>query len=154
MRGDLLFYTPKDWLGKIVAWATNGPFCHVAVDMGDGTKIKATWNGIVRVHQNKREVAARFNTVKEVPNFEQGLTWLQQQLGNPYGTEDIFNQVLRLAGFKFYIGEPKRYDCSDLASDYLVHANAAWILGPYRDNLHMVTPNDLASVLSVKLRKR
>ena len=151
MRGDILFYTPTDWIGSLVAWATNGPFCHVAIDMGDGTKIEADSNGIVRVSQDARTIGARFNTAKEAPQLEQGMIWLQEQLGNPYGAEDIFNQVLRLMGFKFYIGEPKRYDCSDLASDYLVHANAAWILGPYRDNLHMVTPNDLASVLSVKL---
>jgi hypothetical protein len=44
------------------------------------------------------------------------MTWLQQQLGGPYGKEDILNQLLRLMGFKFYIGEPKRSDCSDLAS--------------------------------------
>jgi hypothetical protein len=153
MRGDLLFYTPKDWIGSVIAWSTNGPFSHVAIDMGDGTKIEADWNGVVRVAESKGEVAAVFNTAKDVPDFEQGLTWLQQQLGNPYGKEDIFNQVLRLMGFKFYIGEPKRYDCSDLAADYLVHAHAAWILGPYRDSLHMVTPNDLASILSVKLPK-
>ena len=77
----------------------------------------------------------------------EGLTWIQQQLGNPYVKEDILNQVLRLMGFKFYIGEPKHYDCSDLTSDYLVHANTAWILGPHQDGLHMVMPNDLASIL-------
>src|SRR5271165_1787383 len=129
MRGDLLFYTPKDWIGRLVAWATNGPFCHVAIDLGDGTKIEAEWNGIVRTKTIQRAVAARFNTAKEAPKVEDGLAWLQTQLGNPYGTEDIINQVLRLAGFKFYIGEPKRYDCSDLAALFLIHSNVGFLLG-------------------------
>ncbi len=81
----------------------------------------------------------------------QGVAWLQQQVGDAYGKEDILNQVLRLMGFKFYIGEPKRYDCSDLASDYLVHANAAWILGSDEDNPHLITPNGLAGWLGVHL---
>ncbi len=80
----------------------------------------------------------------------QGLTWLKEQLGNPYGKEDIVNQVLRLSGFKFYIGDPKRYDCSDLAADFLVHAGADQLLGSFEDKLHLVTPNDLARVLGVK----
>ena len=80
----------------------------------------------------------------------QGLTWLQQQIGDPYGKEDILNQVLRLAGFKFYNGEPKHYDCFDLAADFLVHAGADQLLGSFEDKLHLVTPNDLARVLGVK----
>jgi hypothetical protein len=142
MRGDLLFYTPKDWIGKLVAWATNGPYCHVAVDLGDGTKIEADWNGIVQAKVGTREPAAHVSV--PLPDPEAGITWLQKQLGNPYGKEDIFNQVLRLMGLKFYFGEPKRYDCSDLAADYLVHAGAGSVLGSFEDRLHLITPNDLA----------
>ena len=83
----------------------------------------------------------------------QGLTWLKQQLGNPYGAEDIVNQVLRLAGFTFYFGEPKRYDCSDLASLFLIHSNAGWLLGSDEENPHLITPNGLAGWLSVQLPK-
>ena len=151
MRGDILFYTPKGWIGSLVAWATNGPFCHVAIDMGDGTKIEADSNGIVRVSQDARTIGARFNTAKEAPQLEQGMTWLQAQLGNPYGAQDIVNQVLRLMGFKFYIGEPKRFDCSDLAATYLIHANAGWLLGSDQDNPHLITPNGLAGWLGVHL---
>jgi hypothetical protein len=46
MRGDLLFFTPHSWYEKVIAWATNGPFCHVAVDMGDGTTIESVWDGV------------------------------------------------------------------------------------------------------------
>ena len=83
MRGDILFYTPTDWIGSLVAWATNGPFCHVAIDMGDGTKIEADSNGIVRVSQDARTIGARFNTAKEAPQLEQGMIWLQAQLATP-----------------------------------------------------------------------
>jgi hypothetical protein len=151
MRGDILFYTPTDWIGSLVAWATNGPFCHVAIDMGDGTKIEADSNGIVRVSQDARTIGARFDTAKEAPQLEQGMIWLQDQLGNPYGAEDIVNQVLRLMGFKFYIGEPKRYDCSDLAFLFLIHADAGFLLGNDEDNPHIITPNGLAGWLSVHL---
>ena len=133
MRGDLLFYTPKDWIGSIVAWSTNGPFSHVAIDMGDGTKIEADWNGIVRVKTINRAIAARFETGNIVPKLDDGMKWVQDQLGNPYGKEDILNQVLRLMGFKFYIGEAKRYDCSDLAVSISSSTpDAGWLLGSNR----------------------
>jgi hypothetical protein len=150
MRGDLLFYTPTNLVEKIIAWWTHGPFCHVAVDMGDGTKIEADLRGIVRVSFNEDTIPARW-TPAPTENVEPGLVWLKQQLGNPYGGEDIINQVIRLMGFKFYLGEPKRYDCSDLAADYLVHSDLGWLLGPFRDRLHLVTPNDLARLLGVHL---
>ena len=151
MRGDLLFYTPKDWIGSIVAWSTNGPFSHVAIDMGDGTKIEADWNGIVRVKTINRAIAARFETGNIVPKLDDGMKWVQDQLGNPYGKEDILNQVLRLIGLKLYFGEPKRYDCSDLAARFLVHSGLGTLLGPDEDNIHLITPNSLARRLGVHI---
>ncbi len=89
--------------------------------------------------------------VRMEPLFRrQGLTWLQQQLGNPYGKEDIVDQVLRIMGLKMYVGEPKNYDCSDLAADFMVHGGAGKLLGKFEDNLHLISPNDLARVLGVK----
>jgi hypothetical protein len=130
MRGDLLFYTPTDWIGKLVAWATNGPFCHVALDMDDSTKIEADWNGIVRVQNITRIVDARFETSKVVPKVDDGMAWLQVQVGNPYGKADIVSQVLRFMGFHFYTSESKHYDCSDLAARFLMRARAGSLLGP------------------------
>jgi hypothetical protein len=147
MRGDILFYTQADWIDRIINLATHGPYCHVAIDYGDGTKIEADLNGIVQVNFNERVPAARFSP--HAPQLEDGMTWLREQLGNPYGKEDIFNQVLRLMGLHFYIGQPKSYDCSDLAADFLVHAGAGSLLGPFEDKLHLITPNDLARVLGV-----
>lgn len=151
MRGDLLFYTPKDWIGWIVAKFTGGPFCHVAIDLGDGTKIEADWNGVVRVAYSERVPAGRYHTSAQATTLDEGIAWLQAQQGDPYGKEDILNQVLRLMGFKFYLGEPKHYDCSDLAAQFLVHAGLGWRLLWFREKLHMITPNDLANVLGVKL---
>jgi hypothetical protein len=85
MRGNLLFYMPTDWIGRLVAWATNGPFCNVAIDMGDGTKIEADSHGIVRISTHGRTPAATFNTAKEVPGIEDGMTWLQKQLPPFFG---------------------------------------------------------------------
>ena len=142
--------TPQDLTGQVVARATNGPFCHVAIDLGDGTKIEADWTGVVRNADNKRAVAATFNTKPHAPQLADGIAWLKKQIGDPYGKEDIVNQVLRLMGIKVYIAAPKNYDCSDLAADFLVHAGAGKLLGKFEDNLHLVTPNDLARVLGVK----
>jgi hypothetical protein len=58
MRGDLLFYTPTDWIGKVICWATNGPFSHIAIDLGDGTKIEADWKGIEQAEVLSPEWAA------------------------------------------------------------------------------------------------
>lgn len=149
MRGDLLFYTPKDWVGRLIAWFTNGPFCHVAIDLGDGTKIEADWNGVVRPKTNNREPSAIFHTAKDATKLDDAIYWLKQQQGNPYGKEDIVNQVFRLMGFHFFIGQPKHYDCSDLASQFLEHAGLGWMLGS--SDPHLITPNLLAQLIGVKL---
>jgi len=92
MRGDILFYTPKDWIGSVSAWATNGPFCHVAIDLGDGKLIEAEGHGIVRVGAIQRAVAARFNTASEVKGIEDGIAWLQQQYASKLPTCVLFRQ--------------------------------------------------------------
>jgi hypothetical protein len=61
------------------------------------------------------------------------------------------NQVLRLMGLKFYLRIPKRYDCSDLAANFLFQSGLGWMLGSYRNRKHLITPNLLAQLLGVHL---
>lgn len=144
MRGDVLFYTPdrKDLIGHLIARATNGPYCHVAIDLGAGWVEEAVLAGIKR-DEYVRVEAARYHPDG---NIEKGLAWAGKQLGHKYGLLDIFDQLLRLIFHTtLYIAQPRSYDCSDLVTRYLLHCGMD--LGPLADAPHLVTPNDLARQL-------
>jgi hypothetical protein len=142
MRGDLLFYRPKDFIGHLIAKGTNGPFCHVAVDQGDGTNIAADWSGI-RVYIDSRPA-----TATHLPYFADipaGFAWLEQQVGRKYGFLDVLDIGARLLlHTSFYVAQPNSYDCSDLATRYLIACGLADWLGPLAQEPHLVSPNDLA----------
>ncbi len=142
MRGDLLFYQPHALIGHLIAKATNGPYCHVAIDQGDGTNLAADWSGI-RIYTDPRTA-----TATHLPTFadiEAGFAWLNQQVGRKYGLLDVLDIGARLLlHSSFYVAQPGNYDCSDLATRYLIEAGLADWLGPLAQEPHLVSPNDLA----------
>jgi uncharacterized protein YycO len=153
MRGDLLFYSPRgnvfdQLVERLVCRVTHGPFCHVAIDLGDGTKVEATTRGIVHVPTDGKE-AARFSLApRSVPShLEAALQWALKQVGQRYGWEDIVDQGLKLLGFHFFIGIRYQYDCSDLAAR-VCRMSDGLDLDTVPD-LHLITPNDLARLAGV-----
>lgn len=150
MRGDLLFYTPRDIVDRLICWGTHGPFAHVAIDLGDGTVIEATPRGI------RRNPVSYTNSV-HYPVFpttspaliEKGIAWLNQQVGKAYGWTAIFDQVLRFFGdTQVYVYDRDDYDCSDLATRYLLLASPK-LVGRLSHNPSLVSPNDLARQLNI-----
>lgn len=142
MRGDLLFYQPHDFIGNLIAKGTNGPYCHVAIDVGDGHNIAADWSG-VRVYPNDR--SARTVKLPYFARVDDGFAWLLQQVGRKYGFLDVLDIGARLLlHFSFYVAQPNSYDCSDLATRYLIAAGLADWLGPLAQEPHLVSPNELA----------
>jgi hypothetical protein len=141
MRGDILFYYAArrldDWL---IAHFTNGPFCHVAVDLGDGTNIAAMHDG-VKIRHNPDESAFQRYTLPG--HIEQGIDYMRSELGNGYGFIDIINQVLRVLHSPIFLSARDQYDCSDLVARYVL-VTGGLNLGEMGEEPHMVTPNDLA----------
>jgi uncharacterized protein YycO len=150
MRGDLIFYTPRDLWDRLICWGTHGPFSHVAIDLGDGTVIEATPQGIRRnpVSYTKSVQYPVYPTTN-LPLIEKGIAWLNQQVGKEYGWTSIFDQVLRFFGDQsVYVYDHDDYDCSDLATRYLLLASPK-LVGRLSQNPSIVSPNDLARQLGL-----
>lgn len=143
MRGDILFYRPRDLIGRIIALATHGPFCHVAVSMGDDTVIAADFNGIKRYPTDSSRITPVHPPAGT--NVEAGIAWLERQVGLKYGFLDVLDAFFRLTvKTTFFVGRARSYDCSDLVTRYLIECGQADWLGPLAQEPHLVTPNDLA----------
>ena len=146
-RGDLiLFKASGNWYQKWITFATHGPYVHVEIDTGDGmvgahTKaIEFTANE--QVKDTREHVILSVHST-EPDGIEKGIAWLTKQVGKKYGWVDIISNALKFMGFPVYIGEKDHWDCSDLATRYLIHADAASPLGDLANDPGLVSPNDL-----------
>lgn len=155
MIGDLLFCRPGpmkglwgDWSGNLIARLTNGPFCHVEIDVGYGKSVGAMGDGI-REHSAPGGAAAwsaRFANLNE-EQIEAGISWVRSQVGDVYGYSDLIDNLLKQAKVPLVIKQLKAYDCSDFASQYLI--KTGYDIGPLQDNPAAVSPNDLARQLGM-----
>jgi hypothetical protein len=149
MRGDiLLYFTDGSWRSRLISHFTRGPYSHVAVDMGDGTQIASETWGVVRepVSQVKTLYIPVPVRAESEQSLEDGLRFLEGEVGNTYGWIDIVNQGLKILGSPVFLGARDQYDCSDLAARYLCIARGPLYeaLGEAAEEPHMVTPNDIA----------
>lgn len=146
-RGDLLLYRSDGTLpARLISWATQGPYVHCEVDLGDGTTIGALTRGVshyIPTRKNlARAVVVPLNVLLE--RVETGIAWLQKQVGSEYGWVDIFNQALlflKLPKLFFFI--PGTFDRSDLVARYLEIAGGL-DLGSLGDSPGLCSPNDIA----------
>jgi hypothetical protein len=149
MMGDLLFYKASDALEWVIALGTAGPFAHVAIDIGGGRVVEAVPGGI-RLGPPTDSRPIRYTTRPLPLRLSGALNWLRQQVGHPYGWEDIVGDVLRVFGLPVpWLPPSNAYDCSDLAVRFLAHANPR-LVGPLARNPRLVSPNALAKHLGVK----
>lgn len=143
MRGDLLFYPASaTFADHIIASVTQGPFVHVAVDLGDGTEISAhSEDGV-----NRRPLTASGLTVLPARGFdvEPGIRWLQRQVGTKYGYAMCLNSFLWRVGIPWRVYMVGRYNCSVLVAHYLEHIGC-----DLSDDDEALSPNDLARALGV-----
>lgn len=145
MSGDLLFYHPTDLIGRIVAFFTHGPFCHVEVDLGDGFSLGAEGGGVTIFKRTPTDEKRLVRWDIHNANSGSGLTWALQQRGMPYSWGDIVDVIFRILRLPLTLSEPGHFDCSHFAYDYL--RAAGYPLPPC--DPRFVTPNSLAKALGV-----
>lgn len=150
MRGDLLFWTSDGSpLSRLVAIATHGPYCHVSVDLGDGTDIGAhSEDGVQRHPITGLASITRYRVEASQDAIDKGIDFLMGEIGDKYGFCNILNAGLAILHLPYRVTRLNRYDCSSLVSRYLD------VLGIQTDQdiqeqPDSVSPNDLARALGV-----
>jgi len=154
MRGDILFWTSDgSAVSRLICTLTHGPFCHVSVDLGDGSDIGAhSDGGTQRRHVpddrgiTKFHLAPPFGVVPPL-NIERGIIFLTGQIGHAYGWCNILNNVLSYLGIAYRVTRLDRYDCSSLVTRYL--DEVGYDLGELGQEPDSVSPNDLARALGL-----
>ena len=147
-RGSIvLFKSSGKWYEQAIAYATRGPFVHVEVAYVGGLTIGAHPHGITTspapINTNTY-TAIDITPYTTQEKIEAALAWLEQQIGDEYGTMDIVYQAVKFLfpNNKLQWGVEGHYDCSDLACRYLLLAGVS-MPASYL-NCYSVTPNDLA----------
>lgn len=153
MRGDLLFYKSRGVLHeRMIAWATHGPYVHVAIVTDMNRVIAADARGI---DYDRRPPLAQQHTILSLASYaapaaiERAVQWAELQQGKRYGWLDIAYQAVKFLAPNnpFRFGEADHWDCSDFATRYLLHAGVQ-LPDAYSDP-YANTPNDLARLFGV-----
>lgn len=154
--GDILFYAATNGAieDKVISDVTSSRFVHVAIALDENRIIEALNNGVSIDDINIRPIAACYSFVGENQDYDRcmllsALTWLENMNGKAYGYDDIANALLVRLHLNFAITDNK-FDCSALASEFLLRANGEIPNHPEISNPHVVTPATLAEMLNVK----
>lgn len=158
--GDLIFCRPEpgDWMGALVARATAGPYCHVQVRISQFEVVEALAQGVKRDTLAAEPDAADVAHVGETLDADRlihAFSWLLAQVGRAYGWLDIAADALRallparLGSRTPFLVAPRRYDCSQLATLWLLLAGYEWLPDELAMDSARVSPNDLARALGV-----
>lgn len=145
MRGDILLYRSSGSLfDRLICWRTQGPFVHVAVDLGDGTMIDSRFReGVSRhavVYDNTLHIPLSSYTTPD--RIEAGITWLESKIGDGYSVADIFDFFPGIRSLRVRVGEAHAFCCSHLVAQYL-DVTGGVSLGKLDDNLNTISPNDI-----------
>ena len=147
--GDILFYAPVkgDIFDALISWYTHSPYCHVAIALNQAEKIEALSSGVVKTSLFDRPIAALWTFPNVATTLDAGITFLTNTLGAGYSYIDIADALI--SSSHFYAVEMHHYDCSALATDFLVASGVAERYLPTQlcDNPHTVTPALLAQAL-------
>ena len=149
----ILFKSSGKWYERAIEIATGGPWVHAEIAYVGGLTIGARPHGITTSPApiNPNTYTAIDITPYTTPDkIQAALAWLEQQIGDEYGTMDIVYQAIKFLwpNNKLRIGIEGHYDCSDLACRYLIHAGVS-LPDPMLDT-YSVTPNDLWRLFSSK----
>jgi hypothetical protein len=159
--GDLIFVKPGpgDWVGGLVARGTHGPYCHVRVAISEYEVIEALPRGVARVAYDAAEIdpADVAHTGATLAPLRQAhaLATLARQVGQGYGWLDDLYDALgvltprALRSRTPFLIAPSRFNCSDLATLFLIEAGYQWLPDAMTLNPRAVSPNDLARALSL-----
>ena len=158
--GDLIFVRPTgpgDWMGSLVARATDGPYCHVQIRISHFEVIEALGRGICRdtlASEPDPADVARVGGSLPLERMATAMNWLLNQVNDRYGVFDIVADALQLALPKAlgsrtpFLVAPSSYDCSHLAATFISGTGYPLPLDLIAD-LPRVSPNALARALGV-----
>lgn len=156
--GDIVFVRGADWSARLIERATNGPYSHVQVAISAFEVVEALPEGITRsfVHlpPDPADVAAVGGHL-QVDRRAHALAWLIQQVGRSYGWADIAADALQallppaLGSRTPFLIAPSSFDCSDLATRFLLLAGHKWLPDELVMDSSRVSPNSLARALGV-----
>lgn len=148
MRGDLLLCHGSGPLARLIQWRTQGPFDHVAIDLGREFQLGAEPDGI-----RARPLSALGPHVQPIvvrrfgatdAGIERGLTLVGHLLDDGYAYLDLLDDLFpRWLPVRPLLGQRKAVDCSDLVARYLDEAGIL-PLAELGADAKTVTPNDLA----------
>lgn len=148
--GDILFFGKAAGnIGDVLIqdW-TGSELVHCAVAVSAAQKIEALTHSVVITPIQERVVAASWSFNAPTGNLNNGLVWLQSQVGQMYGWGDIVDAVL----WKFEHGiaiDDGHFDCSGLCLEFLIKCGGVPALAKVT-NPHIYTPATLAGLLGVK----
>lgn len=154
MPGDILFYASiPDNIAvdkAISMWEGNSPIVHVAIAVSAVLKVEALGHGVVKTPIVQRNIYKDWlyhkNASPLVPEtLSNALLWLDSQVGQMYGAGDIVNAILDKFEHSLSIDLGDHYDCSGLATEFLIIAGGIKKLAGV--NPHKVTPAQLADML-------
>lgn len=152
-QGDILFYSGTSLFDHAIQVWTSSKINHVAIDIGDGTKVEALDSGISRSLISSPSAYRTWSYSQHVQDrdpddMKKAISWLTSMVGKKYGWSDIasaadvFNKL-------FYAVRPGFYDCSALACEFLIQAGGV-DLGQLSFDPHLATPASLAKQLGVQ----
>ncbi len=158
--GDLIFVRQNDWSGQLIAQETRGPYSHVQIVVSATAVIEALPRGITRTSLTSDTLPAPADVAPTgrrlaVDRRAHALGWLASQVGQGYGWLDLLGDVVgillppQLGGRTPLLVAPSRYDCSDLATRFLVLAGHKWLPDALAMDPARVSPNDLARATGV-----
>lgn len=159
--GDLIFVrpAPDDRIGQMIADATDGLYCHVRVRLSKTEVIEAvSWQGVQRnplAGEPRASDVAHVGVAIDRARFLRARGWLVKRVGAKYSGWDILADIVKAVlpswlGVKTpFLVMPSRYDCSELACRFLIHAGCERLPDDLIDDPQRCSPNDLARALGV-----
>lgn len=145
LPGDLLFYQGSSSLiDRLICWRTQGPYAHVEICAAPGLSVGALPPGVLHHALETKKPIHVARTSLLCPRVGPALTWLAAQTGG-YSWLDILNFLLP---FGLFFTDHGRYDCSDLATQFLAQAGYP-LPQPLRAHPGTVSPNALARVVGL-----
>jgi hypothetical protein len=152
MPGDILFYAalPHDAIDTAISWWTGSPLVHCAIAISAVQKIEALANGIMLTPIQTRAIAVTW-AYGDNPGayLLPALSWLHSMLGQPYGYGDALEAVLFKLEHNVVIDIGDHFDCSALATEFLLKAGGVPQLNGIT-NPHELTPASLYALLTRK----
>lgn len=145
--GDLVFYGSRGSLiDRLITWRTRpGRFVHVGIALSDGTMVDATQAGVTRHKLLAPDAVFPLDRAPglSIERVNEGLAWLQGQVGDAYGYLDDLADALP-SWWRVVLTDTRAYSCSHLCAQFLIECGLAGMLGEMAATPQRVTPNSLA----------